>query len=80
VVARGLGRTCVCGASEIELDRERGCLRVGERTVQAGEVVSLDGDGGRVILGEAPALVPELPPEAGLLAAWREQAGERSGR
>jgi pyruvate, orthophosphate dikinase len=80
VVARGLGRTCVCGAAEIELDRERGCLRVGERTVRAGEVVSLDGDGGRVILGEAPALVPELPPEAGLLAAWREQAGERSGR
>jgi pyruvate,orthophosphate dikinase len=80
VVARGLGRTCVCGAREIELDRERDCLRVGETTVRAGEIVSLDGDGGRVIRGEAPALVPALPPEAGLLAAWREEFVERSGR
>jgi pyruvate,orthophosphate dikinase len=80
VVARGLGRTCVCGAQEIELDLERGCLRVGEATVQAGEVVSLDGDGGRVIRGEAPTLVPQLPPEAGLLTAWHQVSAERPGR
>jgi pyruvate,orthophosphate dikinase len=78
VVARGLGRTCVCGAREVELDREHGLLRVGDATVQAGELLSLDGDGGRVIRGRAPALVAELPPEAGLLSAWREEATERS--
>jgi pyruvate,orthophosphate dikinase len=80
VVARGLGRTCVCGAREIQLDREQGCLRVGEAIVQVGEVVSLDGDGGRVIRGKAPALVPELPPEAGLLTAWRAKAAEGPSR
>jgi pyruvate, orthophosphate dikinase len=74
VVARGLGRTCVCGAEEVVIDADAGVLRVGAAVVREGELLSLDGDGGRVILGEAPATDPALPVEAGILECWLAEA------
>ncbi|MEW2329147.1 pyruvate, phosphate dikinase [Micromonospora chersina] len=54
VVARGMGRTCVCGAEALRIDSERGEVAVGDRVVRAGEVISIDGDTGRIWLGEIP--------------------------
>jgi pyruvate,orthophosphate dikinase len=70
VVARGLGKTCVCGAAEIEVDVEARALRVGDTTVAEGDVLSLDGDGGRVILGAAPVVTTTPPAELADLRAW----------
>ncbi|MEW9531764.1 pyruvate, phosphate dikinase [Microbispora sp. NPDC049125] len=53
VVARGMGRTCVCGAP-IEVDEERREFRAGDVVVREGDLVSVDGTTGRVYAGELP--------------------------
>jgi pyruvate,orthophosphate dikinase len=54
VVARGMGKTCVCGAEELDIDTERGELRVNGTVLHAGDVLSLDGTTGRVYAGAVP--------------------------
>ncbi|MFD3514469.1 pyruvate, phosphate dikinase [Streptomyces sp. NPDC058657] len=56
VVARGMGKTCVCGAEEIEVDTKRRRLTVGNTVVEEGDVVSIDGSSGKVYLGEVPVV------------------------
>ncbi|MFJ3085249.1 pyruvate, phosphate dikinase [Streptomyces sp. NPDC086838] len=56
VVARGMGKTCVCGAEEIEVDTKRRRLTVGDLVVEEGDVVSVDGSTGKVYLGEVPVV------------------------
>ncbi|GGY84313.1 pyruvate, phosphate dikinase [Streptomyces nitrosporeus] len=56
VVARGMGKTCVCGAEEIEVDTKRRRLTVGDTVVEEGETVSVDGSTGKVYLGEVPVV------------------------
>ncbi|MDX6250198.1 MAG: pyruvate, orthophosphate dikinase [Kribbellaceae bacterium] len=73
VVARGMGKTCVCGAEDLDVDVAAGRIKVDGRTIEAGEVISIDGTTGEVFLGEVP-VVPSpvvqyfegsLAPEAG---------------
>jgi pyruvate,orthophosphate dikinase len=55
VVARGMGKTCVCGAEELEVDlRGRKFTAPGGLVVNEGDVVSIDGTSGKVFLGEVP--------------------------
>ncbi|MEV1288823.1 pyruvate, phosphate dikinase [Micromonospora sp. NPDC049679] len=54
VVARGMGKTCVCGADSLEVDVRGGKFTVGGHTVSEGDVISVDGTTGRVYLGEVP--------------------------
>jgi pyruvate,orthophosphate dikinase len=54
VVARGMGKPCVCGADAIILDEEAGTLTIGDVVLRAGDVVSVDGTTGRVYRGEVP--------------------------
>ncbi|WLQ33696.1 pyruvate, phosphate dikinase [Streptomyces castrisilvae] len=56
VVARGMGKTCVCGAEEIEVDTKRRRLMVGDTVVEEGDLVSVDGSTGKVYLGEVPVV------------------------
>ncbi|HTT53557.1 MAG TPA: pyruvate, phosphate dikinase [Streptosporangiaceae bacterium] len=55
VVARGMGKTCVCGAEELEVDTRAGRFTApGGVTVSEGDVISIDGTSGAVYLGEVP--------------------------
>ncbi|MEU4424790.1 pyruvate, phosphate dikinase [Actinoplanes sp. NPDC024001] len=54
VVARGMGKTCVCGAEDLLVDATAGTLTVGETVLRAGDVISLDGTTGRVYAGAVP--------------------------
>ncbi|MFI8851868.1 pyruvate, phosphate dikinase [Streptomyces sp. NPDC053499] len=57
VVARGMGKTCVCGAEELEVDTKRRCLKTQDgRVVEEGDVVSIDGSTGKVYAGEVPVV------------------------
>lgn len=56
VVARGMGKTCVCGAEELEVDTKRRRMTVGGRVIEEGDVVSIDGSTGKVYLGEVPVV------------------------
>ncbi|GAA1296538.1 pyruvate, phosphate dikinase [Streptomyces sanglieri] len=56
VVARGMGKTCVCGAEDLEVDTKRRRMMVGGRVIEEGDVVSIDGSTGKVYLGEVPVV------------------------
>jgi pyruvate, orthophosphate dikinase len=54
VVARGMGKTCVCGADEMHVDLAGGKFTIGNTTIAEGDVISIDGTSGRVYAGEVP--------------------------
>jgi pyruvate,orthophosphate dikinase len=57
VVARGMGKTCVCGAEELDVDTKRRSFRApGGVEVHEGDVISVDGTSGEVFLGEVPVV------------------------
>ncbi|MEV5592395.1 pyruvate, phosphate dikinase [Streptomyces sp. NPDC052496] len=57
VVARGMGKTCVCGAEELEVDTKRRCMTApGGIVVEEGDLISIDGSSGKVYLGEVPVV------------------------
>ncbi|WP_433505790.1 pyruvate, phosphate dikinase [Pseudonocardia halophobica] len=56
VVARGMGRTCVCGAEAIDVDAAARTARVGEVVVREGDMVAIDGSTGEVFLGDVPVI------------------------
>ncbi|MFV2102601.1 pyruvate, phosphate dikinase [Micromonospora sp. LOL_024] len=60
VVARGMGKTCVSGADELDIDVPKRRFAVAGRTVTEGDVVSIDGTTGKVYLGEVPVSPSEV--------------------
>ncbi|MGW4028941.1 pyruvate, phosphate dikinase [Streptomyces sp. NPDC004838] len=56
VVARGMGKTCVCGAEDLEVDTKRRRMTVNGTVVEEGDVVSIDGSTGKVYRGEVPVV------------------------
>ncbi len=61
VVARGMGKTCVCGADELTVDTRAGKFTTsGGQTVSEGDMLSIDGTSGAVYLGEVPVVASEV--------------------
>ncbi|MGH3206413.1 MAG: pyruvate, phosphate dikinase [Trebonia sp.] len=61
VVARGMGKTCVCGAEDLEIDpAEKRFTSSGGITVSEGDVISVDGSSGAVYLGEVPVIASNV--------------------
>ncbi|WP_020524797.1 pyruvate, phosphate dikinase [Catelliglobosispora koreensis] len=60
VVARGLGKTCVCGAEEIAVDADSRTMTIGTRVIREGDYVSIDGTTGAVYLGQIPVTPPVI--------------------
>jgi pyruvate, orthophosphate dikinase len=54
VVARGMGKTCVCGAEDLLIDAEAGTVTVNGTVLRAGDVISIDGTTGNVYAGDVP--------------------------
>ena len=73
VVTRGMGKCCVVGAGEIEVDEKKKQMRVGSLTLNEGDWISLDGTTGRVIKGQL-GTVPAKPddPDLQTLLKWSE--------
>src|SRR5690349_25126141 len=55
-VARGMGKTCVCGAEALDVDTKKRRMTVGSTVVEEGDVISIDGTSGKVYLGEMPVV------------------------
>ncbi|RUN76872.1 pyruvate, phosphate dikinase [Sphingomonas sp. TF3] len=76
VVARGMGRPCVSGAGGIAIDAKAGVMRVGlgadARTVNAGDIITIDGTTGEVMAGEVPTVQPELSGDFATLMVWAD--------
>jgi pyruvate,orthophosphate dikinase len=73
VVARGMGRPCVAGAGELRIDYRAGTMSVREHTVKVGDVVTLNGSTGEVMLGEVPTIQPELSGDFATLMQWADE-------
>jgi len=72
VVARGMGRPCVAGAGDISVDYETGEVRVGGRTLRAGDLLTIDGATGEVIEGEVPTIEPAMSGDFSTLMSWAD--------
>ncbi|MGY2737049.1 pyruvate,phosphate dikinase [Sphingomonas sp. UYP23] len=72
VVARGMGRPCVSGAGSISIDARAGVMRVGDREIRAGDLVTIDGTTGEVMAGEVPTVQPELSGDFAALMVWAD--------
>lgn len=73
VVARGMGKPCVCGCESIKIDYESQSFSVNNRVVKAGDVISIDGSTGQVMLGEVPLIDPVLSEEFSVLLSWADE-------
>ncbi|HSK19005.1 MAG TPA: pyruvate, phosphate dikinase [Longimicrobiales bacterium] len=73
VVARGMGKCCVVGASGMVVDGDDACCRCGEVTLKEGDWITVDGTSGRVLLGQVPTVEPELGEDFHLLMSWADK-------
>ncbi len=72
VVARGMGKPCVCGCESLKIDYSGGCFTVNDLRFQAGDIISIDGSTGNVLTGEVPMLDPELSNEFRQILEWAD--------
>ncbi len=73
VVARGMGRCCVSGASAVSIDMKARTLKIGNRDLKEGDTLTLDGGNGQVMAGKVPTIEPELAGDFGILMEWADR-------
>jgi len=74
VVARGMGRPCVSGSSEIDINYEDKFFKTTSNfVVKEGDIITIDGSTGRVILGEVPTIKPEISGDFSKLMSWADK-------
>ncbi len=72
VVARGMGRPCVSGSSEIEIDYENNLFKTNGFEIKEGDLITIDGSTGRIILGEVKTVKPEISGDFSKLMSWAD--------
>ncbi|WP_457094640.1 pyruvate, phosphate dikinase [Microvirga sp. P5_D2] len=73
VVARGMGKPCVSGAGSIRVDYAKQTMTIAGQTFAKGEVLTIDGSNGQVLLGQVKMLEPELSGEFATLMGWADK-------
>ena len=73
VVARGMGRPCVCGAGSLRVDYKAGTMTAGSVTLRKGDIITIDGAKGEVLAGRVEMRQPELSGDFAKIMAWADQ-------
>ncbi|WP_299091801.1 pyruvate, phosphate dikinase [uncultured Metabacillus sp.] len=73
VVARGMGKACICGCESLKIDLKLKQFKVGDTIVKQGDVITIDGSTGEIMLGEIPMIEPQLSSEFQLLLSWADE-------
>lgn len=73
VVARGMGRPCVCGAGTLQIDVDKGIVKVGSRTLKKGDIITVDGAKGEVLVGSVKMVEPAQGGDFGELMGWADK-------
>ena len=73
VVARGMGKCCVAGCGALAINYEQGVMRIGDEIVREGDILTLNGSTGEVMLGEAATVLPELGGAFTELMKWTDK-------
>ncbi len=72
VVARGMGRPCVSGSSEIDISYENKTFKTSDLEIKEGEIITIDGSTGRIILGSVATVKPEISGNFSKLMSWAD--------
>ncbi len=73
VVARGMGRPCVSGSSEIEIDYQNKTFKTKNNEIKEGDLITIDGSSGRIIKGEVKTVKPEISGDFSKLMSWADK-------
>ena len=73
VVARGMGRPCVSGSSEIDINYDKKVFKTSSAEVKEGDIITIDGSTGRIILGKVPTVKPEISGDFSKLMSWADK-------
>ncbi len=73
VVARGMGKPCVAAAQHLEVDEAKRVLKVGARVLGEGDWITVDGSAGRVYVGQAALIAPEMSGDFNRLMEWADE-------
>ena len=79
VVARGMGRPCIAGAGDLRVDYAARTMTVRNIVVRAGEVITIDGSTGEVMIGAVPTIQPELSGDFATLMGWADAHPRHEG-
>jgi pyruvate, orthophosphate dikinase len=72
VVARGMGKPCVAGCEALSIDYATGVVTLGEHELRAGDVITIDGGSGSVIVGAVPLVPPAIDENFGTILGWAD--------
>ncbi len=72
VVARGMGRPCVSGSSEITIDYENKQFKAGNEIIKEGEIITIDGGSGKIMKGLVPTVKPEISGYFSTIMKWAD--------
>jgi len=73
VVARGMGRPCVSGSSEIDINYENKTFKTSSMEIKEGEIITIDGSTGRIISGSVATIEPEISGDFSKLMSWADK-------
>src|SRR5579885_519003 len=73
VVARGMGKPCVAGCEGLQIDVDAKEVRLGEHRLHEGDVITIDGGTGRVIVGEVALVPPQINEDFETVLAWADE-------
>ncbi|HEX77512.1 MAG TPA: pyruvate, phosphate dikinase [Dehalococcoidia bacterium] len=74
IVTRAMGRPCICGAEDIRIDLEAERFEAGGKVVCKGDIITIDGNTGKVYLGALPLVEAATTPESAEIMTWAEGA------
>jgi pyruvate,orthophosphate dikinase len=74
VVARGMGRACVAGAGSLHIDYAKETMTVGSTVMKAGDVITIDGGAGEIMLGEVATVKPEMSGDFATIMGWADKS------
>ena len=73
VVARGMGRPCVSGSSDIEIDYKKKIFKTKDHIIKEGDLITIDGSSGRIIMGEVETVKPEISGDFLKVMNWADK-------
>jgi pyruvate, orthophosphate dikinase len=73
VVARGMGKPCVAGCERLSIDLDARRLKIGSQELAEGDVITIDGGTGEVIVGEVNLVAPQINEDFELLLGWADE-------
>jgi pyruvate,orthophosphate dikinase len=73
LVARGMGRPCVCGASELDIDLATGTVNVNGQTLHAGDLIAINGTTGDITVDDVPLIKPEMTDHFRTVLGWADE-------